>query len=119
MRGAGGSYFIAAREVRRWGSFLQQRFEYSFWPARHGEYFVEGNHQRGRGLHAHRANSFFARRDRISLSFAVDRTGADTSTGAAVARCVASTGASSGSFTCSIESFFTGKFAEVVGNANC
>ena len=113
LRGAGGSYFTAAREVRRWRSFLQQRFEYSFWPARHGEHSVEGHHWRRRGLHAHRANPFFAGRDRISLSFAVDRTGADTSTGAAVACCVASTGASSGSFTCTVESFFAGKFAEV------
>ena len=113
MRGAGGSYFAAAREVRRWRSFLQQRFEYSFWPAGHGEYFVEGNHRRSCGLHAYRPNPFFAGRDRIPLSFAVDRTRADTSAGAAVARCLASTGASSGSFTGAVESRFAGKFAEV------
>ena len=113
LRGAGGSYFAATREVRRWRSFLQQRFEYSFWPARHGEYFVEGHHWSSRGLHAYRANPFFAGRHWISLSFAVDRTGADTST-AAVARGVASSGRS-----CTVASCFTCKFAEVVCNANC
>src|SRR6202022_4159364 len=111
--GAGGSYFTAAGEVRCWRSFLQQRFEYSFWPARHGEYFVEGHHWRSCGVHADRANPFFAGRDRIPLSFAVDRTRADTGPGAAVARRVASSGASSGSFPGSVESFVAGSFAEV------
>src|SRR6266850_4800709 len=91
LRGAGRSYFAATREVRRWRSFLQQRFEHSFWPARHGEYFVEGHHRSSRGLHAYRANPFFAGCDWISLGFAVDRTRADTSTCAAVASYVAST----------------------------